>query len=65
MESEVIVATRVSKNLYEKILKRQRAVKALTGVDSTVSAVLRSMIEEAAENDVDRIRRIRLSKKRR
>lgn len=53
METEVVVATRVSKNLYEKILKRQRIAKKLTGVDSSVSAVLRSMIEEAAANDAE------------
>lgn len=62
MYSEITVATRVSKELYEKILKRQRTAKELTGVDSTVSAVLRSMLEEAAENDVARVR---LNKKRR
>lgn len=43
-----MVATRVSKPLYAKILKRQRSVKQLTGIEPSVSAVLRAMITEAS-----------------
>ena len=46
-ETDVMVATRVSKSLYAKILKRQRELKKLTGIEPSVSAVLRAMIEEA------------------
>jgi len=47
-ETDVMVATRVSKSLYVKILKRQRELKKLTGIEPSVSAVLRAMIAEAA-----------------
>lgn len=46
---DVMVATRVSKPLYAKILKRQRELKRLTGIEPSVSAVLRVMIAEADE----------------
>jgi hypothetical protein len=50
-EVDVMVATRVSKPLYAKILKRQREVKRLTGIEPSVSAVVRAMISEATLND--------------
>jgi hypothetical protein len=40
----IMVATRVSKPLYGKILKRQREVKQLTGITPSVSAVVRELI---------------------
>jgi hypothetical protein len=58
-EAEVMVATRVSKPLHAKILKRQRALKSLTGIEPSVSAVVRAMIEEAASNDEPKRRRSR------
>lgn len=48
---DVMVATRVSKPLHAKILKRQRTLKQLTGIEPSVSAVIRAMIEEATLND--------------
>lgn len=50
-EDIIMVATRVSKQLHAKILKRQRALKQLTGIEPSVSAVVRSMISEATLND--------------
>lgn len=58
MAEENMIATRVTKPLYEKILRRQREVKRLTGIEPSVSAVLRSMIAEAPE-------KIRIGAKRR
>lgn len=49
--SEVLVSTRISKSLYEKVLKRQRDAKEKTGIEPKVSAVLRVMLEEAAEKN--------------
>lgn len=48
-EVDVLVATRVDKPLYGKILKRQREARRLTGIEPSVSAVVRAMIEEAAK----------------
>lgn len=42
-----VVATRVDKTLYGKILKRQRAVKKLTGIEPTIGAVVRALLQEA------------------
>ena len=50
-EDIIMVATRVSKPLHAKILKRQRTLKQLTGIEPSVSAVVRSMIKEAASKD--------------
>lgn len=49
--AEIVIASRVDKALYGKILKRQRHLKKLTGIEPSVSAVVRSMIEEAAKLD--------------
>jgi len=48
VDGGVQVATRISRSLYAKILKRQSEAKRLTGVEPSVSAVVRAMIEEAA-----------------
>lgn len=47
-EAEVMISTRVSKALHAKILERQREAKRLTGIEPSVSAVTRAMLEEAA-----------------
>lgn len=39
---------RVNRTLYEKILERQKEAKKLTGIEPTVSAVARVMLEESA-----------------
>lgn len=48
---DILISTRVSGSQYDKILKRQRKLKELTGIEPSVSAVLRVMIEEATAND--------------
>lgn len=45
---ETVVATRVDKTLYAKIVKRQQAARKLTGIEPSISAVVRTMIAEAA-----------------
>ncbi len=47
-EAEVQVGARVSKSLYAKIVERQKEAKKLTGIEPSVSAVVRAMLEEAA-----------------
>ena len=47
-ENEIMIATRVSKKLYARILKRQREAEKLTGVAPSISALARAMIEEAS-----------------
>lgn len=47
-EAEVMISTRVSKSLHAKILERQKEAKRLTGIEPSVSAVTRAMLEEAA-----------------
>lgn len=56
---DVMVATRVSKPLYAKILERQRELKRLTGIEPSVSAVVRAMIAEAINDNEPRRRRHR------
>lgn len=46
-EAEVQVGARVSKTLYAKILERQKEAKKLTGIEPSVSAVVRALLEEA------------------
>lgn len=53
---EVMVATRLSRSLYKKILKRQQEAKRLLGIEPSVSAVVRAMIEEASPNGKKRRR---------
>ena len=48
-ESEVQVATRISRSTHAKILDRQKEAKRLTGIEPSISAVVRAMIEEAAD----------------
>ena len=50
-ESDVQLALRVGKPLYAKILDRQKEAKKLTGIEPSVSAVVRAMLEEAAEKN--------------
>ena len=49
-ESEVMVGTRLSKTLHAKLLKHQRDLKRLTGIEPSVSAIVRAMIEESLDN---------------
>ena len=46
---EVQVAARVSRPLHAKIVKRQMEAKRLTGIKPSISAVVRAMLEEAAD----------------
>jgi len=48
-ENEIMIATRVSKKLYAKMVKRQREAAKLTGVAPSISALARAMIEEASK----------------
>lgn len=48
--ADIMVTTRVTKPIYAKILQRQRKAEQLTGIAPSVSAVVRSMIAEAASN---------------
>lgn len=50
MEKEtdgVQVATRLDRALYAKIVKRQKEAKKLTGVEPSISAIVRAVLEEA------------------
>lgn len=49
-EAEVQIAARVSKSLYAKIVERQKDAKRLTGIEPSISAVVRAMIEESADS---------------
>jgi hypothetical protein len=46
--NEVQIASRVSKALHAKIVKRQMEAKRLTGIEPSISEVIRAMLEEAA-----------------
>jgi hypothetical protein len=48
-ESDVQIATRVDRALYEKIVKRQEEAKKLTGLEPSISAIVRVMLAEAPE----------------
>jgi hypothetical protein len=48
-EADITVAARVPEALYAKILRRQKAISELTGIEPSVSAVVRSMIGEAKD----------------
>lgn len=50
-ETDVQIATRVDKTLYAKIVERQREAKKLTGVEPSISAIVRVMLAEAAEKN--------------
>ena len=45
---ETVIATRVDKALHDKIAQRRRDLKLLTGIEPSVSAVVRVMVQEAA-----------------
>lgn len=45
---EIQVSSRVPRALYDKILKRRTRAKKLTGIEPSVSEVVRAMLEEAA-----------------
>jgi hypothetical protein len=49
-EAEIQIASRVSKTLYAKLEERQKEAKKLTGIEPSISAVVRAMLEEAAES---------------
>jgi hypothetical protein len=46
-EPEVQIATRVSKAVYVRIQERQKEAKKLTGIEPSISAVARLLLEEA------------------
>ncbi len=50
-DPEVQIAARVSKVLYAKIEDRQKEAKRLTGIEPSISAVVRAMLEESAEKN--------------
>jgi hypothetical protein len=50
-ETDVQIATRVDRALYAKIVERQKEAKKLTGVEPSVSAIVRVMLAEAAEKN--------------
>jgi hypothetical protein len=45
-DNEIMIATRVSKTLYAKLLKRQRELEKLTGIEPSVSAIMRASLEK-------------------
>jgi hypothetical protein len=45
-DNEIMIATRVSKSLYAKLLKRQREIEKLTGIEPSVSAIMRASLEK-------------------
>jgi hypothetical protein len=47
-EAEIQITARVSKSTYVKIQDRQKEAKRLTGIEPSISAVVRAMIEDAA-----------------
>ena len=49
--AEVRVSTRISKALHTKIVDRQKETKQQTGIEATFGAVMRAMLEEAAEKN--------------
>ena len=48
--NDILISSRVNRSLYDKILKRQQDAKRLTGIEPSVSEVVRAMIEDAAAN---------------
>jgi hypothetical protein len=50
-DSDIMIATRVNRSLYVKIQRRRREIKRLTGIEPSVSAIVRAMIEEATLED--------------
>ena len=48
-KDEIQVATRISGATYAKIQVRQKEAKRLTGIEPSISAVIRAMIEESAD----------------
>jgi hypothetical protein len=42
---DIALATRVPRALYERILGRQREVQQLTGIEPSVSALIRASLE--------------------
>lgn len=53
-EADIMVATRVDKPLYAKLLKRQRDVKKMTGIAPSVSAIVRALIAEGVDKPATR-----------
>jgi hypothetical protein len=49
ISKKIFVATRLNKQQYEILLKRQRTLKQLTGVKLSISAVLRLLVEDSGE----------------
>lgn len=58
-EADIPINSRVSKSLYAKIVGRQEKARRLTGMRPSLSAVVRSMLEEATLNDEPKRRRHR------
>lgn len=49
-EASTQIAVRVGPELYEKIVERQQAAKKLTGIEPSLSATVRAMLEESASS---------------
>ena len=45
---DIQIASRVSKALYAKIVERQQEAKRLTGIEPSISEVVRAMVAQAA-----------------
>jgi hypothetical protein len=48
-EADVQIATRVDRTIYAKIVARQEEAKKLTGLEPSISAMVRVMLAEAPE----------------
>jgi hypothetical protein len=46
-EAEVQIALRISRAAYAQLLVRQKEAKRLTGIQPSISAVVRAIIEES------------------
>ena len=46
---DIQVAARVSKSLYGEIIKRQKEAKRLTGIEPSISDVVRLLLERGLE----------------
>jgi hypothetical protein len=49
MKNSVSVATRLNRQQFEKLLRRQKALKRSTGVKISISAVMRLLVDEAKD----------------
>jgi hypothetical protein len=47
---DIPIASRVSKSLHDKIVRRQQEAKKMTGIEPSLSEVVRAMLKEAASS---------------